>query len=153
MMRSIDESLRRLGTDHVDVYWLHARDGVTPWEEIMRGLDDLVSSGKVLYVAVSGHSRLGDLASEHACRASRLVALRRHPGRIQLGGADAGARSSADGTWSRPRHHWVRSPLAGGALTGKYTTTATTSEPTRLRAESISERTLRVARVVAGGGP
>src|SRR3954463_12080950 len=43
MMRSIEESLRRLTTDHVDVFWLHARDGVTQWEEIMRGLREGIS--------------------------------------------------------------------------------------------------------------
>lgn len=53
MMASIDGSLRRLQTDHVDVFWLHGHDAVTPMEEILRGMDDLVSAGKVLYVGFS----------------------------------------------------------------------------------------------------
>ena len=53
MMRSIERSLRQLKTDHVDLYYLHMWDFMTPVEEVMRGLDDLVRSGKVNYVAVS----------------------------------------------------------------------------------------------------
>jgi aryl-alcohol dehydrogenase-like predicted oxidoreductase len=53
MMRSVEQSLRRLRTDYIDLYWIHIWDKVTPVEEIMRGLDDLVSSGKVLYTGFS----------------------------------------------------------------------------------------------------
>ncbi len=53
MMESVHASLRRLGTDYIDLYWVHARDHTTPAEEIMRGLDDLVRAGKVLYVGIS----------------------------------------------------------------------------------------------------
>ncbi|HEY4792013.1 MAG TPA: aldo/keto reductase, partial [Actinomycetes bacterium] len=53
MVQALDASLRRLGTDYVDVYWLHVWDVFTPVEEVMRGLDDLVRAGKVLYVGVS----------------------------------------------------------------------------------------------------
>ena len=53
MFQAVEQSLRRLNTDFIDVYWLHAWDSVTPVEEVMRGLDDLVRSGKVLYVGVS----------------------------------------------------------------------------------------------------
>jgi aryl-alcohol dehydrogenase-like predicted oxidoreductase len=53
MVRSLERSLKRLGTDHVDVFWVHAWDYTTPVEEVMRGLDDLVRSGKVLYVGIS----------------------------------------------------------------------------------------------------
>ncbi|TDJ24750.1 MAG: aldo/keto reductase [Gammaproteobacteria bacterium] len=53
MMDSIHASLKRLNTDYIDLYWVHARDYLTPIEEVMRGLDDLVSQGKVLYVGVS----------------------------------------------------------------------------------------------------
>src|ERR1700743_2130813 len=45
-MRCVEESLARLGTDHIDLYLLHFWDGTTPVDEIMRGLDDLVSSGQ-----------------------------------------------------------------------------------------------------------
>jgi aryl-alcohol dehydrogenase-like predicted oxidoreductase len=53
MCRSVERSLRQLNTDYIDIYWLHAWDRSTGVEEVMRGLDDLVRSGKVLYIGVS----------------------------------------------------------------------------------------------------
>lgn len=68
--RAIEGSLRRLNTDYVDLYWIHAPDQVTPTEEIVQILDELVKSGKVLY---------GGLGSMPAWRAARAVELaKRH---------------------------------------------------------------------------
>jgi aryl-alcohol dehydrogenase-like predicted oxidoreductase len=53
MVQSLEASLKRLGTDYVDLFWVHAWDFTTPVEEVMRGLDDLVTAGKVLYVGIS----------------------------------------------------------------------------------------------------
>ncbi len=53
MMDSVHASLKRLNTDYIDLYWVHARDYLTPIDEVMRGLDDLVRQGKVLYIGVS----------------------------------------------------------------------------------------------------
>lgn len=53
MVQALESSLRRLGTEYVDVLWVHAWDFTTPVEEVMRGLDDLVRQGKVLYVGIS----------------------------------------------------------------------------------------------------
>src|SRR6185503_10607742 len=53
MMKSVERSLTRLQTDHIDLYYLHMWDYMTPVEEIARGLDDLVRQGKVNYVAFS----------------------------------------------------------------------------------------------------
>lgn len=53
MMASVHASLRRLGTDFIDLYWVHFKDHTTPIDEVMRGLDDLVSQGKVNYVGIS----------------------------------------------------------------------------------------------------
>ncbi len=53
MMQSVEDSLKRLQTDYIDLYWVHAWDQVTPVEEVLRGLDDLVRAGKVLYVGIS----------------------------------------------------------------------------------------------------
>ena len=53
MMRSVEESLRRVDTDFIDLLWVHAWDGTTPVEEVLRGLDDLVRSGKVHYIGIS----------------------------------------------------------------------------------------------------
>jgi aryl-alcohol dehydrogenase-like predicted oxidoreductase len=53
LVRSVDQSLQRLGTDRIDLLWLHAWDGATPLDEVARALDHVVRSGKVLYVGVS----------------------------------------------------------------------------------------------------
>ncbi|MBD3257728.1 aldo/keto reductase [candidate division GN15 bacterium] len=53
MVQAVEHSLRRLQTDYIDLLWVHAWDYMTPPEEIMRGLDDLVRAGKILYVGIS----------------------------------------------------------------------------------------------------
>jgi aryl-alcohol dehydrogenase-like predicted oxidoreductase len=53
MLQAIEGSLRRLRTDYIDLFWVHAWDFYTPVEEVMRGLDDLIRAGKVLYVGAS----------------------------------------------------------------------------------------------------
>lgn len=55
IMREIDRSLTRLGTDHIDVYLIHVPDDTTPQEETIRALDDLVRSGKVRYLGCCNH--------------------------------------------------------------------------------------------------
>jgi aryl-alcohol dehydrogenase-like predicted oxidoreductase len=70
MMDSVHASLKRLKTDYIDLYWVHARDFLTPIEEVMRALDDLVRQGKVLYVGVS------DSPAWEVSRANTLAELR-----------------------------------------------------------------------------
>lgn len=53
MVRSVDESLRRLDTDFIDLLWVHAWDNTTPVDEILRGLEDLIHSGKVHHIGIS----------------------------------------------------------------------------------------------------
>jgi len=53
MMQSLEGSLKRLNTDYIDLFWLHAWDFTTPVEEVMRSLDDMVRQGKVLYIGIS----------------------------------------------------------------------------------------------------
>jgi len=53
MVRSVESSLKRLGTDYIDILWIHMWDFTTPIEEVMRALDDLVRSGKILYIGAS----------------------------------------------------------------------------------------------------
>ena len=53
LLRSLTESLRRMGTDYVDLLWLHMWDGMTPVEEVLRAMDDLIRAGKVLHVGFS----------------------------------------------------------------------------------------------------
>lgn len=55
IMREIDRSLKRLDTDHIDVYLIHVTDNTTPQEETIRALDDLVRSGKVRYLGCCNH--------------------------------------------------------------------------------------------------
>ncbi|WP_212003332.1 aldo/keto reductase [Chitinophaga sp. HK235] len=56
LLRQIEGSLQRLGTDYIDIYHMHGFDGVTPVEETLRTLDDLIQSGKVRYIACSNFS-------------------------------------------------------------------------------------------------
>lgn len=70
LVQSLEASLRRLDTDYLDLLWVHAWDYMTPVEEIMRGLDDLVRAGKVLYVGIS------DTPAWIVSRANTLADLR-----------------------------------------------------------------------------
>ncbi|WP_139922027.1 aldo/keto reductase [Hymenobacter sp. DG01] len=56
LIKACEDSLRRLGTDHIDIYHMHGFDAHTPVEETLRALDDLVRSGKVRYIACSNFS-------------------------------------------------------------------------------------------------
>jgi aryl-alcohol dehydrogenase-like predicted oxidoreductase len=53
MMHSLDASLKRLKTDYIDLYWVHAWDFTTPEEEVLRALDDMIRAGKILYIGIS----------------------------------------------------------------------------------------------------
>ena len=68
--RALEASLSRLKTDYIDLYWLHAWDGLTPVEELMRTLDDLVRSGKVRHIGLS------DVPAWYLARAQTLAQWR-----------------------------------------------------------------------------
>ena len=70
MVQSVEGSLKRLRTDYIDLYWVHNWDQITPVEEVMRGLDDLVRRGKVLYVGIS------DAPAWWVAQANTLASLR-----------------------------------------------------------------------------
>lgn len=70
MIQSVEASLKRLKTDYIDLYWLHAWDNTTPIEEVMRAFDDLVRQGKVLYIGIS------DTPAWEISRANMLSELR-----------------------------------------------------------------------------
>jgi aryl-alcohol dehydrogenase-like predicted oxidoreductase len=53
IMQAVEASPKRLQTDYIDLYWVHIWDGITPVEEVMRDLDDLVRAGKILYAGIS----------------------------------------------------------------------------------------------------
>jgi aryl-alcohol dehydrogenase-like predicted oxidoreductase len=118
--RALEGSLRRLDTDYLDLYWLHAWDGMTPIEEVMATLDDLVRQGKVRYIGLSntpawylaraqtvaelrGHERICALQLEYSL-VERNIEREHIPAALELGMGVC--------PWS---------PLASGFLTGKYT--------------------------------
>ncbi|WP_424187092.1 aldo/keto reductase [Actinokineospora sp. G85] len=70
LVRSLETSLRQLGADHIDLYWVHVWDSATPVEETMRALDDVVRAGKVLYIGIS------DTPAWVVSRANMLAELR-----------------------------------------------------------------------------
>jgi aryl-alcohol dehydrogenase-like predicted oxidoreductase len=146
LVHSLETSLRRMKTDYVDLYWVHIWDPNTPIDETMRALDDVVRSGKALYVGIS------DAPAWVIARGQTLAELRgwspfvalqlpyslvqREIERELLPVADAFGLSVV--AWS---------PLAGGILSGKY---GGAEQPTGTRhaGADISERDLRIAREV-----
>src|SRR5712675_2368889 len=119
MMQAVEASLKRLQTDHIDLYWVHIWDGITPVEEVMRGLDDLVRQGKVLYVGIS------DAPAWWVAQANTLAELR---GWTQFIGLQL-EYNLIERTVERELVPMAKalnlgilawSPLARGILTGKY---------------------------------
>jgi len=119
MVRSVEESLTKLGTDHIDLLYLHVWDSTTPVEEILRGLDDLVRQGKVLYLGIS---------DTPAWQVSRMQAIADLRGWSPLVALQV-EYSLAERTTERDLIPMAQemglgvipwSPLAGGVLTGKY---------------------------------
>ena len=119
LVRSVEKSLRNLQTDYIDLYYLHAWDGMTPVEEVMRALDDLVGSGKVLYIGIS------DTPAWVIAKANMLAKLR---GWTRFVAAQL-PYSLADRSPERDLLPMARADelavaawgvLGGGVLTGKY---------------------------------
>ena len=117
--RALDASLRRLGTDYIDLYWMHIWDGVTPVEEIVQTLGDLVRSGKIRYFGLS------DMPAWLAMKAATIAAERRAPGPIAMQlEYSLVARDVESEHFPAAREGGMGvmpwSPLAGGFLSGKY---------------------------------
>jgi len=119
MMQAVEASLKRLQTDYIDLYWVHMWDQMTPVEEVMRGLDDLVRAGKVLYTGIS------DAPAWWIAQANTLAHLR---GWSPFVGLQI-EYSLIERTVERELIPMAKalnigvtawSPLAGGVLTGKY---------------------------------
>lgn len=130
MFRSVEESLQRLNTDYIDLYWLHMWDFVTPIEEVLRGLDDLVRQGKVLYVGISDTPAW---VISNAIAISELRGWSRFVGlQVPYSLADRGVERDL---LPMARHFDLAvTPwglLEGGELTGKYNTP--TTDPKRSR--------------------
>ncbi len=119
IVKACEESLRRLGTDRIDLYQVHMQDSGTPEEETLRALDDLVRAGKVLYVGVSNYAayRLVDAlwTSRHA-GLNRYVSAQMQYSLLERSIEREHVPVCRDfGVGILP---W--SPLARGFLTGKY---------------------------------
>ncbi len=128
MRRSVEGSLRRLDTDHIDLLWLHMWDGMTPVEEVMRALDDLVRDGKVLYVGIS------DTPAWVVSQANTLAGLRGWTSFVAYQGDYSLASRSSERDILPMTNALEMSFLAwglleGGELTGKYNSPS--AEPKR----------------------
>ncbi|AJT69994.1 hypothetical protein T261_8401 [Streptomyces lydicus] len=158
MFASVESSLRQLNTDYLDLLYLHVWDFLTPVDEILRGLDDLVRQGKVLYVAISDTpawqvSRMQTIADLRGW--SPLVALQIEYSLIERTverDLVPMAREMGLGVIA-----W--SPLAGGVLTGKYGRADLSEQPVAASREGtrkdlalaqghLTERGLAIADVV-----
>ncbi|MGA8164575.1 MAG: aldo/keto reductase [Waddliaceae bacterium] len=119
MRVSVEKSLRRLKTDYIDLYWVHAWEFRTPIEEVMRGLDDLVTQGKILYIGVSDTPswKIAEAQTLSKLRGwTPFVATQVHYNLIErTPESDLVPMGLEMGIAIQP---W--SPLAGGVLSGKY---------------------------------
>ena len=146
MVQSVEKSLKRLKTDYIDLYWLHVWDFTTPLEEILRGFDDLVRAGKVLYVGISDSPAwvIAQMVTMAEWRGwSRPVAIQlpynlagRSPERELF--PMARALDLAVTCWGL---------IGGGVLTGKYN--QPTAEAKRYGDAPISQRTQAIVAEIA----
>ena len=145
MMRCVEESLRRLKSDYIDIYWLHAWEESTPLDEILRGFDDLLSSGKVHYIAAS---------DTPAWQISRAVMLSELRGWSRFCGIEV-EYNLLERTAERELLPMARelelavcawAPLAGGRLSGKYA--GGSSNVGRLGDKPISNQETTITRLV-----
>ena len=137
LMSAIDASLKRLGTDYVDLWQMHTFDAFTPIEETMRALDDIVRAGKVRYIGCSNYSGwhlMKSLAIADRYGWTRFVA---HQAYYSLVGRDyewelmpLGLAEKVGGI--------VWSPLAGGKLSGKITRSTPAAAGTRVAVQGAN---------------
>jgi aryl-alcohol dehydrogenase-like predicted oxidoreductase len=145
MMRSVEESLKRLKTDFIDLLYLHIWDDITPIDEVLRGMDDLIRQGKVNYAAISDTPAWvvakGNTLAE-LMGWSRFVALQIEYSLLQ--------RTPERELIPMAKHFGMTvtpwAPLGGGALTGKYLR----GEQGRIKPGSnrLSERAEGITKVV-----
>jgi len=145
MMRSVEESLKRLKTDFIDLLYLHIWDDITPIDEVLRAMDDLIKQGKVNYAAISDTPAWvvakGNTLAE-LMGWSQFVALQVEYSLL--------ARTPERELMPMAKHFGITvtpwAPLGGGALTGKYLR----GEPGRIKAESVrrNDRSAAITKVV-----
>ncbi|GAA4523612.1 aldo/keto reductase [Brachybacterium paraconglomeratum] len=135
ILRAVEGSLRRLGTDHIDLFQLHTPDRITPMEETLDALGDLVRSGKVRYIGCS------NLAAWEVADAAHLAAAVGAPAFITAQNEYSLYNRSAEAELVPALEHFGMSllpyfPLAYGLLTGKYSQAGGAPEGTRLASET-----------------
>ena len=154
IMRAVEDSLRRLRTDHLDLYQVHRPDPATPIEETLRALDDLVRDGKVRYVGCSNFAGWQLAEAEWAARAGGTVRFISAQNEYSLVDrrieGDLVPAANAYGVGILPYF-----PLANGLLTGKYQRNHAmpdgarmTERPTRAE-EVLTDRNWTIAEKVA----
>lgn len=119
LLRAVEGSLKRLGTDHIDVFYLHAWDQITPAEEVMRTMDDLVRAGKVRHIGLS------DVPAWYAARAQTLAEWRGYEPVSALQMQYSLVERNIEHEHTRLATDLgmgitVWSPLASGLLSGRY---------------------------------
>lgn len=120
LMSSVDSSLHRLGMDYIDVFYVHGVDEYTALEETMRGLEDLVRSGKVRYIGVSNHTawqimKANGIAEKNGW--TKFVACQHY---YSIAGREL-ERELVPMMKDQNLALMPWSPLAGGFLSGKFT--------------------------------
>ena len=120
LMHQIDASLKRLGTDHVDLYQIHGWDPTTPMEEALRALDDMVRSGRVRYIGVSNWAAWQIVKALGISARLGLESFASLQAYYTVAGRDL-EREIVPMLLSEGVGLMVWSPLAGGFLSGKYT--------------------------------
>ncbi|SEK99208.1 aldo/keto reductase [Parapedobacter koreensis] len=120
ILKSVDESLQRLQTDHIDLYYTHYDDNKTPVEETLSAYDEVIKAGKVRYIAASNVSpaRLEEsfgLAEKEGL--PRYMALQPHYNLVERGGYETDYAPLAEKYGLTVFPYWA---LAAGFLTGKY---------------------------------
>ncbi len=145
MTRTVEASLKRLNTEYIDLFYLHMWDRTTPVEEVLRGLDDLVRAGKILYAGISDTpawivSYAQAIAELRGW--SRLVAYQGEYNLLERGIE----QDVLPMTQALDMAVLAFSLLGGGALTGKFNQPGGPGEATRVR--QASEREKATAEVV-----
>jgi aryl-alcohol dehydrogenase-like predicted oxidoreductase len=119
IMRSVEASLRRLGTDHIDLYQLHRSDPATDIEETLSALDDLVHQGKVLYAGTSTFPAWELVEAQWVCEKRSLARISSEQTPYSIFAREP-ERDVFPVTQRYGMGILVWSPLDGGWLTGKY---------------------------------
>lgn len=119
IMDAVKASLKRIGTDHIDLYQMHGFDPATPVEETLRALDDLVRQGHVRYIGVSNWAAWQVSQALGVADRLQLSRFQSYQSYYSLVGRDA-ERDIVPMLQAEGLGMLVYSPLAGGYLTGKY---------------------------------